>query len=97
MLGFGSRKLCDVFLERNFLHAPTCACVPRSGDVVCNLDQPVVRLFDLEPTLVGAVRIQKRCLRDVFGVGRITEQRKRVVVHVLDVTPVQRLEGLISS
>ena len=89
--------MLDVILQRNFLHTAFCACISRSGDVVRDLDQPVVRLLDLDPALVGAVRVEERRLCDVFRISRITQERERVVVDVLDVAPVQGLKGLISG
>ncbi len=96
-VSLGNGELLDVVLERHFLHAAAGACVFRSRDVVCDLDQPVLRLLDLDPPLIGAVGVEERRLRDVFRVGRIPEQRERVVIDVFDVAPIQDLEGLISG
>jgi hypothetical protein len=96
-VGFGKRELLDMILERHFFHTPTCPCVSRPGDVVRDLDQPVLRLLDLDPALVGAVRVEEGRLSDVFRVGRIPQQRERVVVDVFDVAAVQGLESLIPS
>jgi hypothetical protein len=93
----GEREMLDVILERHFLHATACTRVARARDIVRDLDQPVVRLEDLVTALVRAVGVHERRLRDVLRIRRITEQRERVVIDVLDVTTVDGLESLISG
>src|SRR5580765_7965905 len=87
----------DVLLERNLLNPTARPRIARACNVVRDLDQPVLRLLHLDALAVCAVRIQERRLRDVLSVGRIAQKRERVVIDVLDVLPVERLEGLISS
>src|SRR4051812_50028289 len=57
-----------------------------------DLDQPVLRLLDLLPALERPIGVHEGRLRDVLGVGRIPQQCERVVVDVLDVTPIEVLE-----
>ncbi len=87
----------DVLFQRHLPDPAGRARIPRPRCVVRDLDQPVLRLERLLAALERPVGVQERRLRDVLGVGRIPEERKGVVVDVLDVASIEPFEGKISS
>jgi hypothetical protein len=89
--------LADAIVELDLVGATLRLAETLPADVVGDRDQPVLRVARPLAALIGAVRIQKRRLRDVLGVRGLPEDGERVPVHVADVLPVDPLEGPVRA